>query len=150
MKRQFFIFFYIFLFVSMMSCNGTTGTQSFNKAENRILPGESKKTIDKQNQKLSSTLYQLARSADPDDFAKKHDILLDDHRVRVYIFLVPSAPEATRIELVKSHNIMIEKRAADMFRGLVPVDQLIPLSEEPAVQSIKLPDKLIKTRKPSP
>jgi len=134
----------------MMSCNGTTGTQSFNKAENRILPGESKKTIDKQNQKLSSTLYQLARSADPDDFAKKHDILLDDHRVRVYIFLDPSTPEPERKKRLKAHHIIIEKGSDDMLRGLAPIDQLIPLSEEPAVRYIRLPDKLIKTRKIRP
>ena len=134
----------------MMSCNGTTGTQSFNNAKNKTMPNESKKIVDKQNQKLSSMLYQLARSPDPDSFAKKHGILLDNHRVRVYIFWDPSAPGPKRIELVKSHNIMIEKRTADMFRGLAPVDQLIPLSKEPAVRFIRLPDKLIKTRTPRP
>jgi hypothetical protein len=134
----------------MMSCNGTTGTQSVNKAENKTMPNESKQIVDKQNQKLSSMLYQLALSPDPDSFAKRHGILLDKHRVRVYIFLDPSASEATRIELVKSHNIVIEKRVSDILRGLVPVDQLIPLSEEPAVRFIRLPDKLIKTRNMRP
>jgi hypothetical protein len=134
----------------MISCNGTTATRSFNTAENKTMPGESKKIVDQQNQKLSSMLYQLARSPDPDSFAKRHGILLDNHRVRVYIFLDPSAPEPKRIELVKSHNIVIEKRVSDMLRGLVPVDQLIPLSEEPAVRFIRLPDKLIKTRNMRP
>ena len=145
-KRQFFIFFYIFLFVSMMSCNGTTGTPSFNKAENKTMPNESKKIVDKQNQKLSSMLYQLAVSPDPDSFAKRHDIFLDNHRVRVYIFLDPSAPAAERTKLLKTHRIMIEKGTDDMLRALAPIDQLIPLSDEPGVRHIRLPDKLLKTR----
>jgi hypothetical protein len=134
----------------MMSCNGTTGTQSINKSENKSTPNESKKSVDKQNQKLSSMLYRLALSPDPDGFAKRHDIFLGDHRVRVYIFLDPSTPEPERTKLLKAHGITIEKGSDDMLRGLAAIDQLIPLSEEPAVRYIRLPDKLIKTRKIRP
>ena len=48
------------------------------------------------------------------------------------------------------HGIIIEKSSADMTRGLVAVDQLIPLSEEPVIQSIRLPDRLIKAREINP
>jgi hypothetical protein len=133
-----------------MSCNDTPAAHSFKKAEKSTMSGESKKIGEKKDQKLSSMLYDLALSPDPDYFAKRHDILLDKHRVRVYIFLEPSSPEPERIKLLKTHNIVTEKWSADMLRGLAPIDQLIPLSEEPAVRSIRLPDKLIKTRKIRP
>ena len=130
-----------------MSCNVAPVAHSFKKADNRTIPSESKKIDEKKNQKLSSMLYHLALSPNPVYFAKRHDIPLDNHRVKVYIFLEPSSPEPERMKLLKVHNIVIEKRSTDMLRGLAPVDQLIPLSEEPAVRFIRLPDKLIKTRK---
>jgi hypothetical protein len=130
-----------------MSCNSTSASHSLMITEkNNSSTSGSKKIGDTKNQKLSSLLYELALSPDPEQFAKKHNILLDNHRVRVYIFLETSLPDPERIKLLKAHNIMIEKWSADMLRGLAAVDQLIPLSEEPAVRFIRLPDKLIKTR----
>ncbi len=129
-----------------MSCNKTPAAHSLKKAENSTTPEASKKIGDTKNQKLSSLLYELALSPDPEYFAKTHNILLDNHRVRVYIFLEPSSPDPERKKLLKEHNIMIEKWSADMLRGLAAVDQLIPLSAEPAVRFIRLPDKLIKSR----
>ena len=150
MQRRIFIFFFIFLFGSLMSCKNTPAAHSLNKTEDRKSPEESKKIQDSKNQKLSSMLYELALSPDPDYFAKKHNILLDNQRVRVYIFLNQSSLEPERTKMLKTHHIMIEKRSADMLRALAPVDQLIPLSEEPLVRFIQLPDKLIKTRKIRP
>lgn len=92
-------------------------------------------------------LYELAVSQEPDDFAKKHDIFLDRDRVRVYIFFEPSASHPVRTKILEDHNIMVEKSSNDLTRGLVPVDHLIFLSEEPVIRFIKLPDRLIKTRK---
>jgi hypothetical protein len=146
MKIRVLIFFFIFLFGCLISCNNAPAAHSFKKTGNQTPQGESKKIGDTNNQKLSSLLYELALSPNPDYFAKTHNILLDDHRVRVYIFLEPSAPEPEKIKLLKAHSITIEKWSADMLRGLAPVDQLIPLSEEPAVRFIRLPDKLIQTR----
>jgi hypothetical protein len=147
MKIRVLIFFFIFLFGCLISCNNAPAAHSFKKTETQTTQGESKKIGNTHNQKLSSLLYELALSPNPDYFAKQHNILLlDDHRVRVYIFLDPSAPKSEKIKLLKAHNITIEKWSADMLRGLAPVDQLIPLSEEPAVRFIRLPDKLIQTR----
>jgi hypothetical protein len=129
-----------------MSCNKAPAAHSLKKAEHNTTPEGSKKIGDTKNQKLSSLLYELALSPDPAYFAKKHNIFLDNHRVRVYIFLEPSSPDPERMKLLKAHNIMIEKWSADMLRGLAPVDQLIPLSAEPAVRFIRLPDTLIKSR----
>jgi len=134
----------------MMSCNSSPSALSLNKAENPVTRKGSKTTGDTKNQKLSSLLYELALSPDPDYFAKKHDIFLNDHRVRVHIFLDPSTPEPERTKRLKAHHIIIEKGSDDMLRGLAPIDQLIPLSEEPAVRLIRLPDQLIKTRKIRP
>lgn len=149
-KRRIFIFFFIFLFGGLISCSNTPAANSFKITENKTIQEGPKKIGDSKNQKLSSLLYELALSPDPDYFAKKHNILLVNHRVRITIFFKPSAPEPEIVKLLKVHNIMIEKGSADMIRGLAPVDQLILLSEEPAVRFIQLPDTLIKTRKNRP
>jgi hypothetical protein len=39
---------------------------------------------------------------------------------------------------------MVEKKSNDIYRALVPIDRLIPLSKESAVWSIRLPDRAIK------
>ena len=133
-----------------MSCNNTPAVHSSKITDNQRTQEASKKIKNTKNQKLSSLLYELAISPNPDLFAVKHNILLDNHRVRVYILWESSASEPVRKKLLKAYNITVEKWSDDMLRCLSPVDQLIPLSEEPAVQSIRLPDKLIKTRKPIP
>lgn len=150
MKSRIFIFFFIFLFGWLVSCNndpvvvhslGKTGTKTSETGSNKI--GDIKK------EKLSSVLYELAVSQDPESFAKTHDILLDKNRVKVYIFFDTTSSDQDRKKILKDHDVIIEKSAAGMIRGLVTVDHLIPLSQEPAIQSIRLPDRLIETRKKS-
>ena len=147
MKIRIFIFFFIFLFGSLISCNNTPASHSLKITKNRITQERSKQIGNFHHQKLGSLLYELATSPDPDYFAKKHNIHLDNHRVRIYIIFEPSASKPDRIKMLKAHNIVIEKWSADMLRGLAPVHRLIPLSKEPVVRFIRLPDKFIKTRK---
>lgn len=149
-KRRIFIFFFTFLSGCLISCNSTPATHSFEKAQNTATQAGSKKIGDKKTQKLSSLLYDLALAPDPEFFAKKHNIILENHRVRVYIFLEPSSTDPERKKMLENNKIRVEKGSKDMLRGLVPVDRLIPLSEEPVVRFIRLPDRLIKTRKMDP
>jgi len=135
----------------LISCNNNTPVvHSITKTEKNTSAAGSKKIGDTKKQKLSSMLYDLAISQDPEYFAKKHNIFLDKDRVRVFIFFEPSSSDPDRKNILKDHGIIIEKSSADMIRGLVTVDHLIPLSEEPVIRSIRLPDRLIKTRKISP
>jgi hypothetical protein len=150
MKRRRFTFFFIFLFGCMISCNNNPAVNSLTKTEKNTSDAGSNKIDDTKKQKLSSMLYELAISQDPEYFATKHNIHLDKNRVRVFIFFEPSSSDPDRKKILNDHGIFIEKSAADLTRGLVPVDHLISLSEEPAIQSIRLPDRLIKTRKISP
>ena len=150
MKIRIFIFFFIFLFGGLISCNNNSAVHSFTKTEKNTSAEGSNKIVDTNKQKLSSMLYELATSPDPDNFAKKHAIFLDKNRVRVYIFFEPSTPDPVRTKIIEDHNIMVEKSSNDLTRGLVPVDHLISLSQEPVIQSIRLPDKLIKAREINP
>ena len=151
MKIRNFIFLFIFLFGCFLSCNNNNpAVNSPTKIEKNVSDAGSNKIDDTKKQKLSSILYELATSPDTDNFAKKHHLSLDKDRVRVFIFFEPSAPDLTRKKILNDHRITIEKSAAELTRGLVPVDQLIPLSEESAIRSIRLPDKLIKARKINP
>ena len=147
MKKRIFTFFFIFLLGGLISCNNNPAVHSLTKTEKNTSAAGLNKIGDSKQQKLSSVLYDLAVSPDHEYFAKKHDISLKNNRVRVFIFFEPSASDPDRTKIFKDHNIMIEKSAADLTRGLVPVDHLISLSEEPVILFIKLQDKLIKTRK---
>jgi hypothetical protein len=93
---------------------------------------------------LSSVLYELAVAPDPDIFAKEHNIFLTKGSVKVYILFDPGSSISERKKIIKNYNILIEKKAGNLSRALVPVNRLIPLSNEPVIQSIKLPNKLIK------
>ena len=151
MKKRIFIFFFIFLFGWLVSCNNDpVVVQSLGKTETKASETGSNKIGDIKKQKLSSVLYELAVSQDPESFAKQHDIELDKDRIRVFIFFNPAASDPDRTKIIKDHKIIIEKRSADLIRGLVPVDHLIPLSQDPVIQSIRLPDKLIKAKEMNP
>jgi hypothetical protein len=120
------------------------------KTESNISAAGANKIAESKKQKLSSILYELAISQNPGYFAEKHHIFLDKDRVRVFISFDPSSSDQERKKVLKDHGIIIEKSSADLTRGLVPVDHLIPLSEEPVIRSIRLPDRLIKARKIGP
>jgi hypothetical protein len=149
-KIRIFTFFFIFLFGGLISCNNNPATQSLAKTEKNTSATGSNKIGNTKEHKLSSMLYELATSPDPYDFAKKHAIFLDKNRVRVFIVFEPSSSDPDRTKIIKDHKIIIEKSSADLTRGLVPVDHLISLSQEPVIRSIRLPDRLIKTRNNRP
>ena len=94
--------------------------------------------------KLSSLLYDLAVDPEPEKFAKKHGIFLTDGRVRVFISFNPTSSNLERDTLSENYNFMVEKKSKDLSRALVPIDQLIPLSKESIVWSIRLPDRAVK------
>ena len=150
MKIRIFMFLFIFLFGGLISCNNNPAVHSLTKTEKNTSAEESNKIGDTKKQKLSSMLYELAISQNPEYFAKQHDIELDKDRVRVYILFEPSSSDPDRKKILNDHGIIIEKSSGDLTRGLVPVDQLILLSEEPVIRSIRLPDRLIKAREINP
>jgi hypothetical protein len=93
--------------------------------------------------KLSSILYQLAVAAEPEFFAKQHDIFLYKDRARVFIFFDPASSGPDREKIVEKYQLIVEKKSNDLLRALVPINALIPLSKESVIGSIKLPDKPI-------
>ena len=150
MKKRFIIFFFIFFYAGVISCNNNPAAHSLTKTEKNTSAAGSDNIGDTKEHKLSSILYDLAISPDHEYFAKQHDIELDKDRVRVYIFFDPSSSDPDRTRIIKDHKIIIEKSSADLTRGRVPVDHLISLSQEPVIQSIRLPDRLIKAREINP
>ena len=134
----------------MVSCNNDPVVHSFGKTEKNASDVGSNKISDTKKQKLSSMLYELAISPDHNYFAKQHDILLDKDRVSVFILFEPSSSDPETNKIIKDHGVTIEKSAAGMIRGLVAIDHLISLSQEPVIQSIRLPDRLIKAREITP
>jgi len=150
MKIRIFLFFFIFLFGGLISCNNNPAVHSLTKTEKNTSTERTNKIGDTKGQKLSSMLYELAIAPNHEYFAKKHDISLENNRVRVFIFFEPSSSDPDRKKILNDHGIIIEKSSADLTRGLVPVDHLISLPQESVIQFIRLPDRLIKTRKTHP
>jgi hypothetical protein len=100
--------------------------------------------------KLTSVLYELASAPDPENFAKEHNIFLSIGGVRVYISFDPDSSISKREKIIEDYNIVIEKKAGNLARALVPVNRLISLSKESIIWSIKLPNRLIKPNKTKP
>ena len=96
--------------------------------------------------KLTSVLYELAVAPDPDYFAKQHHIFLTNGSVKVFISFDPGSSIPEREDIIQDYNIVIEKTAGSLSRAWVPLNRLIPLSKESAIQSITLPKRLIKPR----
>jgi len=96
------------------------------------------------NLKLTSFLYNLAIASEPDRYAKQHDIFLSNGKVRVFIFFNPDSSNSEREKIVENHKIAVEKKSSDLLRALIPINTLIPISQEPIIWSISLPDLPIK------
>ncbi|OEU66112.1 MAG: hypothetical protein BBJ57_03250 [Desulfobacterales bacterium PC51MH44] len=149
MKRLFFIILAVLLAGCLPSTeNDPNVTSSLPEKKEKRLP----KKFNKQSQppealKLTSVLYELAAASDPENFAKEHNIFLSKERVRVYISFNPGSSISKREKVLENYNIVVEKKAGNLSRALVPINRLIPLSKESVIWSIKLPDRLIKPRK---
>jgi hypothetical protein len=149
MKRLFFIILAVLLAGCLPSTeNAPNATSPLPEKKEKRLP----KKFNKQSQppeelKLTSVLYELAIASDPENFAKEHNMLLSKERVRVYISFNPDSSISKREKVLENYNIVVEKKAGNLSRALVPINRLIPLSKESVIWSIKLPDRLIKPRK---
>jgi hypothetical protein len=83
---------------------------------------------------LESVLYQLSQSSNPVEFAKNHDIEVKDNRVRVIIELKNQTDTIS-----PRFNITIESSDKNLVQALVPISNLIELSDEPYVNFIRTP-----------
>ena len=84
--------------------------------------------------KLSSILYRLAIS-------EEHGLSFFENKVKVFIIFEPSSSNSKRESAISNHGGILEKKAKDLARALVPVESLLSLSREPIIQSIRIPDK---------
>ena len=143
----------VILVIFLLGCKTTfkkdhNVTNSFPENKEDALPeGFKEKRKPPKELKLTSILYELAVAPEPEIFAKKHDIFLSIDRVRVFIFFDPASSSLDRENIVENYNIVVEKKSNGLLRALVPIDGLIPLSNESVIWSIRLPDRLIKPRK---
>ncbi|MGD2030158.1 MAG: hypothetical protein PVG86_09505 [Desulfobacterales bacterium] len=138
----------IILYVVLASCvthsdnNHNDPTPVSEKNENTL----SKELTQQHNSptvhKLTSILYELAVAPDSDYFAKQHHILLTKGSVKVFISFDSATSISEREAMIQNYDIVIEKTAGNLSRAWVPVNQLIPLSNEPVIQSITLPKRL--------
>lgn len=86
----------------------------------------------KRVKKLDSLLYRLTLVSDPEKFAQQHSLYLSANKVRVIIEL---APDHQKIE--GEYELTVEGIYKNLIQALVPVKQLIPLSEDPSVQFVR-------------
>lgn len=91
--------------------------------------------------KLSSILYRLAISENKTRFAEEHGLFIFENKVKVFIVFEPSSSNSQRESAISNHGGILEKKAKDLARVLVPVESLLSLSRETVIQSIRVPDK---------
>jgi len=94
--------------------------------------------------KLASVLYELALAPDREKFAQEHGMDLKEGKVRAFIFLEPASSEGERKKIWEGYTLLVEKKSEGLVRALIPIDELIPLSREPVIRFINLPDKPLK------
>ena len=84
---------------------------------------------------LESVLYQLVKCQDKDknEFAEAHGLYLKDDKVRVIIEL------KDKKLVFERDDIVIETRYENLVQALVPLDNLILLSEDDNVSYIRTP-----------
>ena len=127
--------------------NDLNVTTSVSKNKENTLPEKLNKQHNPPGQlKLTSVLYELAVAPDPDCFAKQHHIFLVNGSVEVFIFFDHGSSIPEREEIIQNYNTVIQKTAGSLSRAWVPVNRLIPLSNESVIRSITLPKKLIQPR----
>jgi hypothetical protein len=141
----------IFLKVMSLGCTQTPSlasksTGSSNKTNLGDLPSKSdEKNKPEVQQKLSSILYQLTNTSEPEPFAKQHGLSFFHDKVKVFIYFTPDAPRSEKDRVINAHDIQWEKQANDLASAWVPVDRLVALSKEPAIRFISPPKTLKKT-----
>jgi hypothetical protein len=91
--------------------------------------------------KISSVLYDLAVAPDREQFAAEQGIVISGEMVKVFLFFSGDASDREREKIIERYHVDIEKRADNVFRAEVPIDDLLGLSKEPLIRSIDLPDK---------
>lgn len=82
---------------------------------------------------LESVLYQLVKCQNKNDFAEANGLYLKDDKVRVIIELKDKKLDFER------EDVVIETRYENLVQALVPLDNLIPLSEDENINYIRAP-----------
>ena len=85
-------------------------------------------------EKLESALYQLTQVQNPDEFAKTRGLYLEEGRVRVVIEL----HNATDM-IPDGYGATIETHYENLVQALVPIENLINLSNEHNINFIRAP-----------
>lgn len=89
-------------------------------------------------EKIESVLYQLMKAQKRDDFAEAHGLYLKDDKVRVVIEL-NNTGVLNGEEIIKRYDGIMETYHENLVQALVPVDNLIALSENPDVIYVRTP-----------
>ena len=83
---------------------------------------------------MDSVLYQLTQSNNTETFAKTHGLHLEDNRVRVIIELINDSAS-----IPNEYHIIEEMHYQNLIQALVPIDNLITLSEDANVRFVRSP-----------
>jgi hypothetical protein len=86
--------------------------------------------------RLASVLYELIKSPDRGDFARRHGLYLEQDKVRVIIELLPEFKEVKG-----DYEMVVEGTTNRLIKALVPIDQLDSLAKNPSVGFIRPPHK---------
>ena len=123
----------VLLIVSFAGCTDSKNLSV--DTEELDLPKEAVE-VKSQFPKLSSVLNELSQSEHPADFAESRDLHFADGKVRVIIELAdPSA------QIPERFKIVTEGHYSNLLQGMVSIEQLGELSNEPYINFIRAPLK---------
>jgi len=108
----------------------------FLKSYRLPMPSELPPKPPREYARLASVLYELIKSPDRSDFAKRHGLYLEQDKVRVIIELLPEFKEVKG-----DYEMVVEGTTNRLIKALVPIDQLGSLAKNPSVGFIRPPHK---------
>lgn len=88
---------------------------------------------------VSSTLLELVGADDREAFAAAHGIELRDGRVVVVVELRGRSTVPEGYDVTAQQTATVD--GATFVQATVPVDELVPLSDDPGVAYVRLPDR---------
>lgn len=96
-----------------------------------------------QNEKIDSKIQEVIQSLDKEEAAKRYGLFYQNGKLRVHLIFSPQITIEEKGKIYSTYKIHVEKESGQVLRVLVPVGELMALGENPLIQMIKIPDRLL-------
>lgn len=94
-----------------------------------------------QNEKIDQKIQEVIQSNDKDETAKRLGLFYQNGKLRVHLIFSPQITIEEKEKIYSTYKIQVEKESDQVVRTLIPIEEIMPLGENPLIQFIQIPDK---------